>query len=355
MLALAACLAVVPMVPAQPFPVPIPVPTPFPIVQPIPVAVLPTPGLSVGFAVGGKRSLFTFNYNSGGYGVYPYYGYGFGYPAIAPPFASTNITQVFVQRPPILIPPAALPPFLQDDPAPAAGPLFGRILPPRPDDEDAFPPQLDRPMPDREPGKLRPMDPKPAVPPIPKQEEPPKKEAPPPPPPPPPDRLLPRQPPNPDPRQESVRLFDLGREAFARGEYGRAAERFRQAADLAPLSPLPYFYLAQAQLALGNHRRAFDALQVGLRLQPDWVREPFRPIDLYEDNPADYAEHLQLLMDLATATPDDPVILFLTAYQLWFDGRREEARPLFERAAPVLPDPNLVNRFLRTLPGGDVL
>jgi hypothetical protein len=106
---------------------------------------------------------------------------------------------------------------------------------------------------------------------------------------------------------------------------------------------------------MGNHRRAFDVLQVALRLQPDWPRQAFRPIDLYGENAADYAEQSRLLEELLADNPADPVILFLTAYQFWFDGRREEARPLFERAAPALPNPGVADRFLQALPGGDIL
>lgn len=331
---------VVPSLKAQPFPVPVPVP----------IAIAPVPGISINFAKARNNSLFTFSYNRG-FGLVPNYGYGgigpFGpISPIAPSFASTRFTQIVIQGPPIVLPPPAPPFFFPEDP-PVRGPLAGRVMPMRPEEEpEVFPPVIEIPK-DR--NKVKQPDP-----PAPKKEEPPKKEVPPPPPPD-PDRLLPRQPMNPDPRQESLRQLDLGKEAFERGEYGRAAERFRQASDLAPTSALPHFYLAQAQLAMGNHRRAFDILQVGLRLQPDWARQPFQPLALYGDHGNDYAEQIRLMEDLVLATPNDPVILFLAAYQLWFDGRREEARPLFERAAPAMPDPGMTERFLQALPGRDTL
>src|SRR5205085_2810326 len=176
-------------------------------------------------------------------------------------------------------------------------------------------------------GIFKPLDPdnrdrarRPVPPPIPPQENPKV-----PMPPPRPDRPVRPPAPDLDPRQDIARRIDLGKEAFEHGEYGRAAERFRQAADLAPNNAEPLMLLGQAHIALGNHRRAFDAIQTGLRLAPDWPKQPFKPIDLYGDNVADYAEHTQAIEDLLAAMPNDPVMLFLAGYQLWFDGRGDEA------------------------------
>src|SRR5262249_18364123 len=116
-----------------------------------------------------------------------------------------------------------------------------------------------------------------------------------------------------------------------------------------------HLLLGQAHVALGNHRRAFDALLMGLTLDPTWPKQPFQPSLLYDDHVADYAEHLRVLEELQTMNPADPVLLFVTGYQLWFDGRRDEALPLLRRAAPVLPDPNLIDRFLQAIPTREVL
>ena len=73
---------------------------------------------------------------------------------------------------------------------------------------------------------------------------------------------------------------------------------------------------------------------------------------MYGDNVADYPEHLARLEEALVRTPDDPVLLFLYAYQLWFDGRQEEAVPLFERAARLAPDRTDSERFLQFRPAG---
>ena len=87
----------------------------------------------------------------------------------------------------------------------------------------------------------------------------------------------------------------------------------------------------------------------------DWPNARFRPLELYGPNVADYAEQLQRLDDVLKRHPDDPVLLFLSAHQMWFDGRKEEARPLFRRARAGLAHPGDADRFLRALPAPAVL
>src|SRR5439155_2525697 len=130
--------------------------------------------------------------------------------------------------------------------------------PPPPMPELRVEPPDEPPLPGRDAGVFRPLDPdnrdrarRPVVPP----KEQPKRD----PVPPPPERPLPPPPMKQNPVDEGQRQLELGKEAFARGEYGRAAERFRQAVDLMPANPLAHLLLGQAQLALGNNPRAFDA------------------------------------------------------------------------------------------------
>ena len=158
-----------------------------------------------------------------------------------------------------------------------------------------------------------------------------------------------------DPNAESARLVGLGRAAFADREYGRAAERFRQAAVLTPNQPTPQFLLAETLFALGKYHDAVDAIHAGMLLQPDWPNARFQPLDLYGPHPADYADHLKALADALDRRPGDPDLLFLSAYMLWFDGRKDDARPLFQKALPGAADPAMVRRFLRAAAGGAAL
>jgi hypothetical protein len=299
--------------------------------------VLPSPVVGdysrFGFGVSrhGRHSLFS-AYFTGGSGYFsPYYGVPYY------PVGVSRVTVVQVVPPPTVVvaPPA--------DHGPA-----------RPGPEEVEPPEV-KPM----PGGFRPVRPPmpPPVPPPPKVPEvppvkPPMKEKPKEPPPDKPKEPQPPRPPRPaaDPGAESARQRELGQDAFAAGEYGRAAQRFRQAAQVNPNDALAYFLLAQAEFALGKYDAAVAAVEAGLRLDPDWPSAPFRPVTLYGDNVTDLPEHLSALEDALARHPDDAALLFLSAYELWLDGRRDAARPLFERAAAVAPDRSYSERFLLTRP-----
>ncbi len=213
----------------------------------------------------------------------------------------------------------------------------------------------------QQPEPLRPPLPAPEVPPVP---PPPPKPAPPPAPPPalpplpppgpPPELPMPPAPLN-DPDAEYNRLIGLGRDAFANLEYGRATDRFRQAAVVAPNRPTPWLLLAQTLFAQGKYHDAVDAVNAGVALQPDWPNAHFQPLELYGPHPADYADQLRALRDALDRRPGDPDLLFLDAYALWFDGRKDEARPLFQKALPGAADPGVVLRFLRAAAGPAVL
>jgi hypothetical protein len=168
------------------------------------------------------------------------------------------------------------------------------------------------------------------------------------------------QPPGPAPlpprvereRVENAHQIALGKEAFARGEYGRAERRFQQAAAALPGDPLAHFLLAQARLARGHYPEALAEIQAGLRLRLDWPTVVFRPRDLYGTRSADYTAQLQNLAAALAQYPNDPDLLFLYAYQLWFDDRQWIAALLFGRSRQLAPDPGPSDRFLQVAPVG---
>jgi tetratricopeptide (TPR) repeat protein len=254
-----------------------------------------------------------------------YSGFGYGFDRYGY-YPGGPVTVVYVQQPPPVIVAAvpdrqalaeqALALFqrqVRDDP---------RFEPPPADFDDRPPPRRPPPMP-------------PADPPKPPPKEPPK-----------PPPAKPPEPPAPldDPVAENARLVEVGRSAFADGEYGRAALRFRQATAVAPNQPEAHFLLGQALFALGKYHDAVDALHAGLALQPDWPAGKFRSPEPYGPNLADYADHLKALEDALDRRSADPVLLFLAAYELWFDGRRDDARRLFRKA---LPDDGAAGLFLK--------
>lgn len=150
-----------------------------------------------------------------------------------------------------------------------------------------------------------------------------------------------------NPLVEQARQLALGKEAFSQRAFGLAAQHFRQATFAAPQDPQGFFALAEALAALGKYRDAVRAIHDGMRLRPDWPTQPFQPVEYFQGIPADYAEMLRTLEELLTSRRDDAVLLFLYAYHLWFDGRKDEARVLFLRAAAVVPDRSDCDRFLQ--------
>jgi hypothetical protein len=185
----------------------------------------------------------------------------------------------------------------------------------------------------------------------------PKKEAPAPPKPAPPkppaaEKLPPpKLPPQAEPLHENRRLVGLGLMAFQAGEYGLAALRFRQAAEVEPAQARPYFLLAQAYLALGKYKDAVVAVENGMKRQEDWPLSAFQPrVDLYKGMEDEWFAHKKQLAEVQALHPNQPAYLFLQAYQWWFDGQRDQAAEMFERAKVLTPNNPFIGAFLKVIP-----
>jgi hypothetical protein len=149
------------------------------------------------------------------------------------------------------------------------------------------------------------------------------------------------------PRIDMQQALRAGNDAFAEGKYQQALAQYNRAAAAAPLEPLPLFHQAQAHLALGRYAQAAVAVQRGLRLHPTWASSGFQPKALYQDRAGEYAQHLASLAAVLAKNPNDDGLLLLLGYQLWFDGRQDEAVILLKRAAALVLDPTLIDRFLK--------
>lgn len=155
------------------------------------------------------------------------------------------------------------------------------------------------------------------------------------------------------PREEYDRLLALGLTAFRAGEYGVACRRFRQASQIEPARADAFLLAAQALLALGKYREAVGAIEAGMQRQPDWPKAPFQPrLDLYKGREEDFGQHLQWLAQTVANNPASSPLLFLYAYQLWFDNRRLEAVDFFRRARERAVTPLFIDAFLRAAAPG---
>ncbi len=268
-----------------------------------------------------------------GYGPYCGYPYGVSY---------QQMTVNVITPPPIVVVPPALPrlvPYaydvagvdldLQPPPKPPPPPQAAKKDPQMPGVDVSVPRQPVRP------GAKPPAGKPPAVPPGPAAKPP----------------GLP--PPKDNPAEEHDRLVELGLTAFRAGEYGVAALRFRQATQTEPARAGAYFLLAQSLFALGKYREAVPDIEAGLQRQPEWPKAPFQPrLDLYKGREEEFGNHLQLLEQTVAKNLHNPSLLFLYAYQLWFDNRRLEAVGFFRRAREWAATPLFIDAFLRAAAPG---
>lgn len=159
----------------------------------------------------------------------------------------------------------------------------------------------------------------------------------------------PRQPewvvPN-EPKTRAVFEVARAQEAFEEGQYGRAAERLTDAIAADPVTPVPYFLLAQARTARGEYAEAVAAIRDGLRRAPDWPTSGYNLRAIYGPAAARLDRHVAELREAADAAPDDPTVGFLLGYHLWFLGERVEAVKHLRRASRWARDNGIIERFL---------
>jgi len=240
---------------------------------------------------------FTYAARSYGYAYGPIYGavpmWYYGYPGIP-----------IINNPVQIQPPIVIQNIIQAPGAVAAAPVRGAIPPP--EFEPAPPPKAPAP---KAPKAVKP--PPAPIPPI----------------------ILP------DPkaagplgRADADRIVETGRKAFSDGQYGRALEFFRKAADITPAEPSVHFVISQAYFALGKYRESVAAIGMGIALRADWHEARFNSRDLYWKKPELFDDHLKALRDAVAAFPADAEVLFLLGHQLWFDGKHAEAKPLILKA-----------------------
>jgi len=134
-----------------------------------------------------------------------------------------------------------------------------------------------------------------------------------------------------DPRKEAQRWVQRGRAAFAAGEYGRAAQLFATAAEKDPDLPFSRYWQAQAEIAAGRYAHAFAVLRLGLQ-QHAQAAHHFDPKELYGTHPQRHAEHLAALRRAVADQPQEPILTYLLAWQLWLIGEKAEARRWWERS-----------------------
>jgi tetratricopeptide (TPR) repeat protein len=156
----------------------------------------------------------------------------------------------------------------------------------------------------------------------------------------------PPRPSHPQARARARRFEHDGDEKFREKQYTRAYELYRSARRAAHDLPEVHFRIAQTLTALGHYTSAVTAIQRGLRLDPDWPASDFDLNELYGGDPLPLLSHKERLAMALRDDMDNPDLLFLLGYELFFSGDRAQARPFFERAAQLTGDPSHIVPFL---------
>jgi hypothetical protein len=164
---------------------------------------------------------------------------------------------------------------------------------------------------------------------------------------PPPLLILPEPPkaPNALGRADADRIAEAGRKAFADGQYGRALELFRRAAEITPNEPSAHYLVSQALFALGKYREAVAAIATGISTRADWSDARFASRDLYWKKPEVFDDHLKALRQAVAEFPQDATPIFLLGHQFWFDGKKEEAKALILKARQLGKDQTPAETF----------
>ncbi|GIW80843.1 MAG: hypothetical protein KatS3mg105_2650 [Gemmatales bacterium] len=287
-------------------------------------------GYRAGFTVTGRNFVFSVGRSYYAAPIYvPYY---------------RSVTVVYSPPPIVVTPPIIINQIVEAPPADVPiddnGDRFIRIEPKRGKPEEAL-----RPLPGEKAGDFRPLRPeereraKDEIPPGPQNPMPRKAEP-----------EIPLEPAD-NPRDEHARLIALGKQAFRQRQYGLAERRFERATQVLPRQAMGWFLLAEARFARSQYREALAAIETGMKLRAEWPLVAFQPRQYYGDNANDFEQYLRKLRGLIESRPNDPVLLFLYAYELWFDGRKQEARRFFQQAEKLADEKTYIQRFLRALPG----
>ncbi len=150
---------------------------------------------------------------------------------------------------------------------------------------------------------------------------------------------------NPTARARAWKFVEHGDRYFQRGNYRKAAERYRkaesQASDIADI----YFRQGFAEMGAGRYAEAVVAMQEGLALKPDWPDSGFVLEELYPTAEAK-REVFRELHRYVAEHPNNADALYMLAVMQYFDGQTEAAELRFRRVVELVGVANHARAFL---------
>ncbi len=145
------------------------------------------------------------------------------------------------------------------------------------------------------------------------------------------------------------KFVEYGDRQFKKGDYRRAADRYRKAESQAPEIADIYFRQGFAELSAENYPEAVLAMQQGLALKPTWPDSGFVLEELYP-SPAAKREVFRQLHTHLAEHPHDADGLFLLSVLQHFDGQPEAAEVGFRRVVELAGIGNHARAFLPPAP-----
>lgn len=154
---------------------------------------------------------------------------------------------------------------------------------------------------------------------------------------------------NPTVRARAWKFVEYGDRHFKRGDYRKAAARYRKAESQANDIPDVHFRQAFAELGAERYAEAVAAVKQGLALKPDWPDSGFVLEELYPTADAKRAVFRQL-HTYVDQHPNDADGQFLLGMLQHFDGQHEAAEVRLRRVVELTGVGNHARAFLPPAP-----
>ncbi|MDQ8202484.1 hypothetical protein QEH54_05630 [Pelagicoccus sp. SDUM812003] len=113
--------------------------------------------------------------------------------------------------------------------------------------------------------------------------------------------------------------------SFAQNRYYDSIMHFKRAIIADPDNGLLYLARAQAYIAIGDYREAFDDLKKGMEIIPGWVDLRLSLSEIYSDSDS-FARHANELEEWVERYPRDFKAHFVLGYVYFFNQNYEEAK-----------------------------
>ena len=140
---------------------------------------------------------------------------------------------------------------------------------------------------------------------------------------------------NPTARARAWKFVEYGDRHFKRGDYRKAAERYRKAESQASEIADIYFRQGFAEMGAERYPDAVAAISKGLELKPDWPNSGFVLEELYPTAEAKREVFRQLHSHVAQ-NPNDADAQYMLAVLQHFDGQSEAAELRFRRVVDLV-------------------